>query len=36
MGMGMRTSPGQVYAQNEKARNRKDTLLRLLRFVMQH
>ncbi len=34
--MGMRTSPGQVYAQNEKARNRKDTLLRLLRFVMQH
>ena len=36
MGMGMRTHPGQVYAQNEKARNRKDTLLRLLRFVMQH
>ena len=34
--MGMRTPPGQVYANNEKARDRKATLLRLLKFVMQH
>ena len=32
----MRTPPGQVYANNEKARDRKATLLRLLKFVMQH
>ena len=36
MRMGMRTPPGQVYANNEKARDRKATLLRLLKFVMQH
>ena len=34
--MGMRIPPGQVYANNEKARDRKATLLRLLKFVMQH
>jgi len=34
--MGMRTPPGQAYAQNDTPRNRKATLLRLLRFVMQH
>ena len=34
--MGMRTPPGQVYANNEKASDRKATLLRLLKFVMQH
>ena len=34
--MGMRTPPGQVFANNEKARDRKATLLRLLRFVMRH
>ena len=34
--MGMRTPPGQVFANNEKARDRKATLLRLLKFVMQH
>ena len=36
MRMGMRTPPGQVFANNEKARDRKATLLRLLKFVMQH
>ena len=32
----MRTPPGEVFAHNEKAKDRKATLLRLLRFVMQH
>ena len=36
MRMGMRTPPGEVFAHNEKAKDRKGTLLRLLRFVMQH
>ena len=36
MRMGMRTPPGEVFAHNEKAKDRKATLLRLLRFVMQH
>ena len=34
--MGMRTRPGEVFANNEKAKDRKGTLLRLLHFVMQH
>ena len=34
--MGMRTRPGEVFANNEKAKDRKGTLLRLLRFVMQY
>jgi ATP-binding cassette subfamily B protein len=34
--MGMRTRPGVVFANNEKAKDRKGTLLRLLHFVMQH
>ena len=32
----MRTRPGEVFANNEKAKDRKGTLLRLLHFVMQH
>ena len=36
MRMGMRTPPGQVYSQNEKAKDRKATLLRLLKFVMEN
>ncbi len=36
MRMGMRTRPGVVFANNEKAKDRKGTLLRLLHFVMQH
>lgn len=32
----MRTPPGQVYSQNEKAKDRKATLLRLLKFVMEN
>ena len=36
MRMGMRTRPGEVFANNEKAKDRKGTLLRLLRFVMQY
>jgi len=36
MKMGMRTPPGQVFSHNEKARNRKATLLRLLKFVMKY
>ncbi len=32
----MRTRPGVVFANNEKAKDRKGTLLRLLHFVMQH
>ena len=32
----MRPHPGQVFAQNENAKDRKTTLLRLLRFVMSH
>ncbi len=36
MRMGMRTPPGQVFSQNEKARDRKATLLRLLKFVMKY
>ncbi len=36
MRMGMRTRPGEVFANNEKAKDRKGTLLRLLHFVMQH
>ena len=34
--MGMRTRPGEVFANNEKAKDRKGTLLRLFRFVMQY
>ena len=36
MRMGMRTRPGEVFANNEKAKDRKGTLLRLFRFVMQY
>ena len=36
MKMGMRTHPGEVYSKNEKAKDRRGTLLRLLRFVMQN
>ncbi len=32
----MRTRPGEVFANNEKAKDRKGTLLRLFRFVMQY
>ncbi len=32
----MHTPPGEVFAHNEKVRDRKGTLLRLLRFVLQH
>ena len=34
--MGMRTPPGEVFSHNEKARDRKATLLRLLKFVMEN
>ena len=34
--MGMRTHPGEVYSKNDPAKNRKATLLRLLRFVMKY
>ena len=34
--MGMRTRPGEVFANNEKAKDRKGTLLRLFRFVMKY
>ncbi|MBQ4223636.1 MAG: ABC transporter ATP-binding protein, partial [Prevotella sp.] len=33
--MGMRTHPGEVYSQNEKAKDRKATLLRLFKLVME-
>ena len=36
MGMGMRTSPGQVYAQQQTAKEKGKTLFRLFRFVMKH
>ena len=36
MRMGMRTHPGEVFSKNDPAKNRKATLLRLLRFVMKH
>ena len=36
MRMGMRTPPGQVFSQNEKAKDRKGTLIRLLKFVMEN
>ncbi|MBP5386566.1 MAG: ABC transporter ATP-binding protein [Prevotella sp.] len=36
MRMGMRTRPGEVFANNEKAKDRKGTLLRLFRFVMKY
>ena len=35
MKMGMRTHPGEVYSQNDKARDRKGTLLRLFKLVME-
>ena len=35
MKMGMRTHPGEVYSQNEKAKDRKATLLRLFKLVME-
>ena len=34
MKMGMRTHPGEVYSQNDKAKDRKGTLLRLFKLVM--
>ena len=36
MRMGMRTPPGEVYSKTQTAKNKKATLVRLFKFVMQN